>query len=219
MVKNNIPEKIKSKSNYQDNITNDYNIVDRIKVRIRNTDRILTMSLMNYLYDYEGGLDVLEYIIYIVQKKKEQGGCDTREHFQCINSGEYFLNIKSVKSSDNNCGISIFTNSLKIKLQPNTLRKTLKIPLYEKLTFQHMEILTSFFHNDISIYKKIENGFNIVFETNMYTDKNKIETYLDNDEHFWLILSHNVKKIMEIVLNAEKKILKLVIINVVMILL
>ena len=28
----------------------------------------------------------------------------------------------------------------------------------------------------------------------MYTDKNKIETYLDNDEHFWLILSHNVKK-------------------------
>ena len=52
------------------------------------------MSLINYLYDYEGGLDVLEYIIYIVQKKKEQGGCDTREHFQCINSGEYFLNIK-----------------------------------------------------------------------------------------------------------------------------
>ena len=28
----------------------------------------------------------------------------------------------------------------------------------------------------------------------MYTDKNKIETYLDDDEHFWLILSHNVKK-------------------------
>ena len=28
----------------------------------------------------------------------------------------------------------------------------------------------------------------------MYTDKNKIETYLDNDEHFWLILSHNVNK-------------------------
>ena len=82
-----------------------------------------------------------------------------------------------------------------------------------------MEKLAAFFHNDICIYKKIENGFNIVFETNMYTNKNKIETYLDNDEHFWLILSHNVKKIMEIVLNAEKKILKLVIINVVMILL
>ena len=132
------------------------------------------------------------------KKKKEQGGCDTREHFQCINSGEYFLNIKSLKSSDNNCGISIFTISIKIKLQPNTLRKTLKIPFYEKLTFQDMQILTSFFHNDISIYKKIENGFNIVFETNMYTDKNKIETYLDDDEHFWLILSHNVKKIRHV---------------------
>ena len=41
--------------------------------------------------------------------------------------------------------------------------------------------------------KKIENGFSIVFETNMYTDKNKIETYLDDDEHFWLILSRNGK--------------------------
>ena len=153
------------------------------------------------------------------KKKKEQGGCDTREHFQCINSGEYFLNIKSLVSSHNNCGISIFTNSLKIKLQPNILRKTLKIPLYEKLTFQHMQTLTSFFHNDISIYKKIENSFNTVIETDMYTDKNKIETYLDDDEHFWIILSHNVKKTMVLVANVEKKILKLVIINVVMILL
>ena len=54
--------------------------------------------------------------------------------------------------------------------------------------------LLSFFHNDICIYKQIDNGFNIVFETNIFTDKNKIETYLDNDENFWLILSHNVKK-------------------------
>ena len=53
----------------------------------------------------------------------------------------------------------------------------------------------------------------------MYTDKNKMETYLDNDEHFWLILSHNVQKITELVTNMEKKILKLAIINVVMILL
>ena len=52
----------------------------------------------------------------------------------------------------------------------------------------------------------------------MYTDKNKIETYLDNDEHSWLMLSHNVKKIMELVTNVENKILKLAIINVVMIL-
>ena len=40
-----------------------------------------------------------------------------------------------------------------------------------------MQILTSFFHSDISIYKKIENGFNIVVETNMNTDKNKIDIF------------------------------------------
>ena len=74
------------------------------------------------------------------------------------------------------------------------------------------------FHNNICVNKKIENGFNIAFETNMYTDKNKIETYLDNDEHFWLMLSHNVKKIMELVTIVEKWILKLEFINVVMIL-
>ena len=28
----------------------------------------------------------------------------------------------------------------------------------------------------------------------MWDDKNIIETYLDNDEHFWLMLSHNGKK-------------------------
>ena len=118
---------------------------------------------------------VLEYTIYIVQKKKEQGGCDTRERFQCRKSGDYFLNIKSLVSTHNNCGISIFTNSLKIKLQPNTLRKKCNIPLYEKLTFGQMEKLSSFFHNDICIYKQIDNGFNIVFETNMLTDKKKLK--------------------------------------------
>ena len=78
--------KVKTKSDYQDNITNDYNIIDRVRVRVKNTDRILTMPLINYLYDYDGDLEVLEYILYTVQKKKEQGGCDTREHFECISS-------------------------------------------------------------------------------------------------------------------------------------
>ena len=170
-----------------------------VKITKDDQEIIKTIKLISFIEDYDQDLEVLEYILYIVQKKKEQGGCDTREHFQCINSGEYFLNIKSLKSSDNNCGISIFTNSLKIKLQPNTLRKNCNIPLYEKLTFEHMEKLAAFFHNDICIYKKIEDGFKIVFETNMFSDKKQIETLLfdernNNDDHYWLILSHNVKK-------------------------
>ena len=40
-----------------------------------------------------------------------------------------------------------------------------------------MQILTSYFHNDISICKKIGNGFNIVFETNMNADKNIIDIF------------------------------------------
>ena len=45
-----------------------------------------------------------------------------------------------------------------------------------------------------------------------------IKIKLDNDEHFWLILSHNVKKNMELVMNVEKKILISANINVAMIL-
>ena len=56
----------------------------------------------------------------------------------------------------------------------------------------------------------------------MVIDKNKIETFLfdernNNDDHYWLILSHNIKK-MDLLTNVEKKILKLAIINVAMIL-
>ena len=116
MTKNNIQEKIKSIIKYDENLTNDYNIFERVLVEIYDHDTrsftTKTFKLIDYIGDCEGrDSKVLEYYIYIVQKKKEQGGCDTREHFQCINSGEYFLNIKSLKS----CGISIFTNSLKIK--------------------------------------------------------------------------------------------------------
>ena len=87
-----------------------------------------------------------------------------------------------------------------------------------------MEKLTSFFIILYVYTKKIEDSFKIVFETNMVIDKNKIETLLfdernNNDDHYWLILSHSNKKNMVFVMNVEKKILNLAIINVLMILL
>ena len=87
---------------YSENLTIDYNIVERVVVKITKDDQeiIKTINLISFIEDYDQDLEVLEYILYIAQKKKEQGGCDNREHFQCINSGEYFLNIKSLKSSD-----------------------------------------------------------------------------------------------------------------------
>jgi hypothetical protein len=169
-----------------------YNIIERLLVLVAETS-IRTITLLDWFNRYgDENMEVIEYQIYIVQKKIEQGGCDTREHFDCINSGDYFLNIKSLKSSDNNCGIGIFTNTLKIKLQPNILRKTLKIPLGVQLNFEHMQILSDFFKNDICVYKKIEDGFEIIFETNDF-DKPKIETLLI-ENHYWLVLSHNIKK-------------------------
>ena len=112
MIRNNIQEKIKTIIKYDENLTNDYNNIERVLVEIYDHDTkssiIKTFKLIDYIGECEGrDSKVLEYTIYIVQKKKEQGGCDTREHFQCINSGDYFLNIKSLISSDNNCGISI----------------------------------------------------------------------------------------------------------------
>jgi hypothetical protein len=169
-----------------------YNIIERLLVLVAETS-IRTITLLDWFNRYgDENMEVIEYQIYIVQKKIEQGGCDTREHFDCINSGDYFLNAKSLKSSDNNCGIGIFTNTLKIKLQPNILRKTLKIPLGVQLNFEHMQILSDFFKNDICVYKKIEDGFEIIFETNDF-DKPKIETLLF-ENHYWLVLSHNIKK-------------------------
>ena len=57
----------------------------------------------------------------------------------------------------------------------------------------------------------------------MFTDKNKIETLIfdernNNDDHYWVILSHNVKKSMVFVMDVEKKILISANINVAMIL-
>jgi len=152
VLKNNINESTKIKDDYYMNLKN-YNIIERLLVLVAETS-IRTITLLDWFNRYgDENMEVIEYQIYIVQKKIEQGGCDTREHFKCMQSGDYFLNVKSLRSSDNNCGIGIFTNTLKIKLQPNTLRKTLKIPLGVQLNFEHMQFLSDFLKNDICVYK------------------------------------------------------------------
>ena len=86
MTKNNIQEKIKSIIKYYENLTNDYNIIERVLVEIYDHETrssiTKTFKLIDYIGDYEGrDSKILEYYIFIVQKNKEQGGCDTREHF------------------------------------------------------------------------------------------------------------------------------------------
>ena len=57
------PEKIKKKDNYEENLTNDYNILNRIRVRVVQSNIVLTISLMHYLHEYDCDLEVLEYIM------------------------------------------------------------------------------------------------------------------------------------------------------------
>ena len=75
MTKNNIQEKIKSIIKYDENLTNDYNIIERVLVEIYDHDTkssiIKTFKLIDYIGEYEGrDSKVLEYTIYIVQKRK-----------------------------------------------------------------------------------------------------------------------------------------------------
>ena len=77
MTKNNIQEKIKGIIKYDENLTSDYNIIERVLVEIYDHDAkssiIKTFKLIDYIGDYEGrDSKVLEYTIYIVQKKKEK---------------------------------------------------------------------------------------------------------------------------------------------------
>ena len=80
MIKNNIQEKIKSIIKYDENLTNDYNNIERVLVEIYDHDTrssiTKTSKLIDYIGDYEGrDSKVLEYNIYyyynifIVQKK------------------------------------------------------------------------------------------------------------------------------------------------------
>ena len=83
------------------------------------------------------------------------------------------------------------------KTSTKHIEKKCNIPL------QHLNTWKNQHHFFVMIYvytKKIEDGFKIVFETNMVSDENKIETLLfdernNNDDDYWLILSHNVKKV------------------------
>ena len=76
MIRNNIQEKIKGINKYDENLTNGYNIIERVLVEIYDHDTkssiIKTFKLIDYIGDYEGrDSKVLEY--YICCSKKRTG--------------------------------------------------------------------------------------------------------------------------------------------------
>ena len=102
------------------------------------------------------------------------------------------LYCKSLKSklSDNNCAIAMFTNILKIKVQPNKLREQLGIELNTYINVNQLDLLVDYFKCDILLYV-LKDTFEIVKNTNRY-DK-KFEAYLE-DNHYYIVIKHSLKK-------------------------
>ena len=76
MIRNNTQEKIKGINKYDENLPNDYNIIERVLVEIYDHDTkssiIKTFKLIDYIGEYEGrDSKVLEYTIYILFKKRK----------------------------------------------------------------------------------------------------------------------------------------------------
>ena len=59
---------------HSENLTIDYNIVERVVVEITKDDQeiIKTINLISFIEDYDQDLEVLDYILYIVQKRKNK---------------------------------------------------------------------------------------------------------------------------------------------------
>ena len=118
------------------------------------------MSLTDFyeiLHGYMKLVAALNYQIFFVEKSNYEGGCDVKEHRRlfCDSSDpQNELYCKSLKTSDNNCAISIFTNTLKVRLHANNLRETLGLELHTFITIEHLDILVDHFKCDICLYIK-----------------------------------------------------------------
>ena len=189
---------------------NDFYIIERILTKItdeKDKDFIRTMSLTDFyeiLHGYMKLVAALNYQIFFVEKSYYEGGCDVKEHRRlfCDSSDpQNELYCKSLKTSDNNCAISIFTNSLKVRLHANNLRETLGLELHTFITIEQLDILVDHFKCDICLYT-LKDTFEIIKNTSR-NDK-KIEAFLF-ENHYWLVIKHSSKKITEFVTNVVNK--------------
>ena len=199
MKKHNI--KIKPNMKLYQNITSNYFIGERILTEITDegsntfVKTLLLTEFYNMKQGYAKSCLPLEYHIYIIPKTKTEGGCDVQEHKKLFIDSEdedtqNTLYCKSLKSSNNNCAIAMFTNTLKIKVQPNTLRKHLGLELNTFISVEQLDLLVDYFKCDITLYA-LKDKFEIIKNTNKYD--NKFEAFI-YDNHYWLVVKHSMKK-------------------------
>jgi len=109
--------------------------------------------IMNAKYD-----EVVDHIDFNGVNFIDDGGCDAMQHVRDVilinDDGEIMdkLIVVSLKSSNNNCGIACFTNSLKVKTQPNKLRGKLGLELGKNINiYDDMDKLIDHFNCDVQI--------------------------------------------------------------------
>ena len=191
-MKHNI--KITNKKNADTDLIKHYISIERVIAKILDKSGntfIRTLKLFDALNGNDSDIEnvqILEYQIYIMPKQIQEGGCDImKEHIHIVSSNDEVLTIKSLKSTNNNCAIAMFTNFLKIKIQPNKLRELLKLEFNTPIKYEQLELLVNHFKCDISLYIKNESGLQLIKHTNKY-DKH-FEAFL-KDGHYFLVIKH-----------------------------
>ena len=64
--------------------------------------------------------ELQNYQLYITRRPVKNGGCEAKEHITYTTNAEgKMLQVKSLKSKNNNCAFAMFTNQLKQNIQPH----------------------------------------------------------------------------------------------------
>ena len=161
---------------------------------------IVTIPVLDWLTDGDSSdsiySELIAYTTFFVPKHIGHGSSESRQHTTNVtiikpDGTSDVLVVKSMKSKDNNCSIVCFTNQLKRKEKPNTVRERLNIPLRTSITIEQLELLVDYFKCDIKLYTKTSEGLKLIKQTNRY-DK-LIELYLE-DNHYFVVTKHSLSK-------------------------
>ncbi len=170
-------------------------VVSKYTDENEETTRTITRKLIDFITTSVGsdstGIfmdwkhELQNYQLYITRRPVKNGGCEAKEHITYTTNAEgKMLQVKSLKSKNNNCAFAMFTNQLKQKIQPDIIRKQLAIPLNTHISLMQLDKLVDHFKCDIRIY---DNNIRIIKDTNKYD--RKIEGYI-HDDHYFVVMKH-----------------------------
>ena len=163
------------------------------------------------MYGYYFWWQPVEYQLYVIKKEDVGGGCNIKhshtEYFQINDENNEIIEqfvCRSLKTSNNNCAIGLFTNQLKIKLKsPDYLRDQLKIEKGTFITRDQLDLLVDYFKCDITLYE-MKKTFEVTKITNRHS--RRIEAYLSKEHHYWIIDKKTMRRSYKICDECGKEI-------------